>query len=77
MGIRSLIAFPRNHPASASEASGAEREAETITNFGPMVDGIPLQCPVRSKAPARPPSFAESLPRGGTEPAPTVLPKIL
>ena len=70
MGIRSLIAFSRSHPASASEASGAEREAESITNFGTMVDGIPIRCPVRSEAPARNPSFAEPLPRGGTEPAP-------
>ena len=55
MGIRFLIAFPRPHPASASEASSAEREAETITSFAPLVAGIPIPCPVRSEAPARPP----------------------
>ena len=46
--------IPAPNPASASEASGAEREAESITNFGPMIDQIPIRChPVRSEASAR------------------------
>ena len=57
-------------PPAPAKRSGAEREATGITNFTPMVDGVPIRCPVRSEASARRPIPRESPTRGGTEPAP-------
>ena len=57
-------------PPAPAKRSGAEREAESITSFAPMVDGVPIRCPVRSEASARRPIPRESPTRGGTEPAP-------
>ena len=57
-------------PPAPAKRSGAEREAETTTSFAPLVDGIPIPCPVRSEASARRTIPRESPTRGGTEPAP-------
>ena len=57
-------------PAPPRQRSGAERGVGSITSFGPLVTGVSFQCPVCGEASARFPVAAESLPRGGTEPAP-------
>ena len=74
MGIRSLIAFPRNHPASASEASGAEREAGSITTSARWLPGFPFHAPCAAKRPHGSRRLQNPCPGAGQSPPPTILP---
>ena len=70
MGIRSLIAFPRPTPPAPAKRA-ARKEKQGVSQISPRwVLGFRFHAPCAAKRPHGPPSFAELLPRGGTEPAP-------
>ena len=70
MGIRSLTVFP--HPTPPAPAKRvARKEKQRVSQVSPRwLMGFPFHAPCAAKRPHGPPSFAELLPRGGTEPAP-------
>ena len=70
MGIRSLTAFPRPTPPAPAKRV-ARKEKQRVSQVSPRwLLGFPFHAPCAAKRPHGPPSFAELLPRGGTEPAP-------
>ena len=70
MGIRSLTAFPRPTPPAPAKRA-AQKEKQGVSQISPRwLLGFPFHASCAAKRPHGPPSFAELLPRGGTEPAP-------